>query len=139
VVRELNWLGMLKVRAAWHCNAKVFLGASNQNLNKLRDLVSNDYGLVKKVGADQSCDLIVAAAAGANLATEFYSRDFDESTFKSGVHIFIGWLCLEAALFNAVKKLNQAAINFFELGNGQVASRLQRLNVCTSSGYVVSG
>jgi hypothetical protein len=55
------------------------------------------------------------------------------------VHIFIGWLCLEAALFNAVKKLNQAAINFFELGNGQVASRLQRLNVCASSGYVVSG
>jgi hypothetical protein len=54
--------------------------------------------------------LVVAASAGANLATEFDTSDFDEAALKSGVHIFIRGLGNKAALLNPVTKFEQTAV-----------------------------
>ena len=68
---------MLEVSSARHCNAKVLFGAGNQNLNKLGDLVLDDVSLVQQVGANQGGDLVVAASASTNLASELDTSDFD--------------------------------------------------------------
>jgi hypothetical protein len=33
MVRKQNWLGVLKVRAAWHCDAEVLFGSSEDDLD----------------------------------------------------------------------------------------------------------
>ena len=82
VVREQDRLSVLKVRAARHGNTEVLLGAGNENLDELRDHVVDDVCLVEQVGANQCCDLVVAAATGANLAAELRACDLDEAALE---------------------------------------------------------
>jgi hypothetical protein len=118
VVRKSNRLSVLEVSAARHCYAEVLLRSRDQDLNEFGNQLGNHGGLVKKVGADQGCNLVVATATGTDLAAKFNTGNFDKSALKRRVNILVGLLGNKATLYDAVVEFNEASVKLLVLGDG---------------------
>ena len=108
---------MLEVSAARHSNAKVLFGSGEQDINQLSHQCRDVGRLVEQIGANQSCNLVVATAAGANFSAEFGTRDLDESSLECAVDVLIGFAWLEGSGLNASQKFDEVTVEFLDLWN----------------------
>ncbi|CAB4956351.1 unannotated protein [freshwater metagenome] len=81
--------------------------------------------------------MVVSAAAGANLATEFGTGDLDESALECRVDVLVGWFGGKRALGYSASEFFEALLKLLVLGNGQIAGCVQRLDVSEGSLDVV--
>ena len=75
VVREQHRLGVLQVRASGHDRVGVRLGLRHERVDEAQDVAGDRARVVEQVHPHERRDLVVAAAAGAQLAAELGADD----------------------------------------------------------------
>ena len=90
VVREQDRLRVLQVRAPGHDRVRVRLGLRDDRVDETQDVARDRARVVEQVHPHEGGDLVVAAAAGAELAAELGSDDADERLLERAVHVFVG-------------------------------------------------
>ena len=80
MVREQNRLGVLEVSSAGHSGAHVFLRLTAERLDVAKDLLLKSIGRIGHKHTDQRRNLIIATAAGADLATDIATSYLDQAT-----------------------------------------------------------
>ena len=102
VVREQHRLGVLQVGAARHDRGRVRSAcaarASIRSISRSRD---RDR-VVAQQHPDEGGDLVVAAAAGAQLAAELAAGDLDQAALEGAVHVFVARGRQEPAVAHAL-------------------------------------
>ncbi|OUD96248.1 hypothetical protein CMMCAS03_01150 [Clavibacter michiganensis subsp. michiganensis] len=89
-MREEHRLRMLQVRAARHDRAARRLGLRGQGVDEPHEHRVDHRGVVAEVHADERRDLVVAAAARAELPAELGARDVHEAALEGAVHVLVG-------------------------------------------------
>jgi hypothetical protein len=90
VVREEHGLRVLEVRAARHDGGAVRVGLRGERVDQVHELLADDGRVFLEVEPHERRDLVVAAAAGAELAPELGSDDADEGRLERAVHVLVG-------------------------------------------------
>ena len=80
MVREQNRLGVLEVSSAGHCGAHVFLRLTTQRLDIAKDLLLKSIGRIGHKHTNQGRNLVIATAAGADLASDIAASYLDQAT-----------------------------------------------------------
>jgi hypothetical protein len=82
--------------------------------------------LIEQVETHERGDLIVAAAAGAELAPQLGAGDLDQAPFERTVHVFVRLDGLEAAIGDVCGERVERMVHALEFIRGQVAGRVER-------------
>ena len=89
VVREQHRLRVLQVRATRHDRVGVRLGLRHDRVDDTQDVARDRARVIEQVHPHERRDLVVAAAAGAELAAELGSDDADERLLERAVHVLV--------------------------------------------------
>ena len=76
---------MLEVRTARHGDVRVRLGEADQRVLELGDQAADDPGVVAQVHPEERGDLVVAGAAGPQLAAEVGAEALQQAALQGGV------------------------------------------------------
>ncbi len=137
VVGQEDRLGVLQVRASRHDRGRMLCGTIGDDADQLRDLRRDRVGMVEQVEPHESCDLVVAAAAGAQLAAELRTKSGHQLALQREVHILIGVTRTDRAVGDPRVDLVDAGEHPLELVGGQEARRGERAGVCARAAQVV--
>ena len=80
---------MLEMCEARCWRISVRFGLRCERIGEIQHCMTDLARRSAKVQPEIGCNLIVAAATSTQLAAEFRSQSFEETTFKCGVHILI--------------------------------------------------
>ncbi len=81
---------MLQVRAPGHDRGAVRVGLRGERVDEVHELLPDRRGVVLEVQPHERGDLVVAAAARAELAAELGADDADERGLERAVHVLVG-------------------------------------------------
>ena len=90
VVREEDRLRVLQVGAAGHDGVRVRLGLSDDRVDQTQDVARDRARMIEQEHPHEGGDLVVAAAAGAELAADLRPDDADERLLERAVDVFVG-------------------------------------------------
>ena len=89
VVGEQHRLRVLQVRASGHDRLGVRLGLRDEGVDEAQDVACDRARVVEQVHPHERRDLVVAAAAGAQLAAELGTDVCDERLLERAVHVLV--------------------------------------------------
>jgi hypothetical protein len=84
----------------------------------LNHFVRNRLRVIEQVEAGQRCDLVVAAAACAELATEVAAEKLYESAFEGGVNILVRFKWSERTVGHGGGQFVEAGVHLLGLVGG---------------------
>ena len=137
MVRECHRLGMLQMRAAGHDGVLVGFGLRDDRVDDAQDVAGDRARVIEQIHAHECRDLVVAAAAGAELAAELGTDDRDERLFEGTVHVFVGRTGAQCSVGDAARQHVEALVHGTLLLGGEIAGRGERLRVCVRTGDVI--
>ena len=88
-MREQDRLRVLQVRAAGHDGVRMRAGLRGDRVDQLHDAVPDRVRVVEQVHPDEGGDLVVAAAARAQPASELGADRLDQRPFEGAVHVLV--------------------------------------------------
>jgi hypothetical protein len=90
VVGEQHGLGVLEMGAAGHRDVRVRLGEADERALELGDQAADDPGVVAQVHPEERRHLVVARAAGPQLAAEVRAELLQQTALQGGVDVLVG-------------------------------------------------
>jgi hypothetical protein len=137
VVREKHRLRMLEVRAPGHDRLRMRFGLSDERVHDAEDIARDRAGMIKKIHPDESCDLVVAAAARAQLAPELGADGSDQCLFESSVDVLVLRRRAQRAVLDTASERVEAVVHRPLLVDGEIPGRGQSLCMRVRPGDVV--
>ena len=137
VVGEQDRLGVLQVGAPGHDRLGVRLGLRDDRVDQPQHVAGDRAGVVEQVHPHEGRDLVVAAAAGAQLAAELRADFADERGLERAVHVFVTGSGTQRAVLDAAGQGIQPRVHAPRLVGGEVPGGGERLGVGVGAGDVV--
>lgn len=120
-VGPTDGLGLLEVSVAGHKDVNVLLGAGDGDLDEVTEVGVENAQLITQPETHVSSDLLVARAAGVQLAANLLANDLAESTLVGGVDVLVVLLGFEGVGAPFLGNLLETALDLGELLRGQDA------------------
>ena len=136
---EQHRLRVLQVGAAGHDGGRVRRGLRGDRVDQLDDPVADRVRVVEQVHPDEGGDLVVAAAARAQPASELGADRLDERAFERAVHVLVRRRGHELAGLDAPGDDIQPLVHRGLVVRRQEPGRRERLGVRVRPGDVVEG
>ena len=115
----------------------VRLGLRDDGVDETKDVARDRAGVIQQVHPHERRDLVVAAAAGAQLAAELRPDDADERLLERAVDVFVAGDRRQRAIGDPASELIEAGMHRPLLVGGEVAGGGERLRVGVGSRDVV--
>ena len=119
LVCEQHRLGVLHVGTPRHDGASGLFGLFGQCCGKAEQHFGDDAAVATEPHADQRGDLVVAGAAGAELASKLVSGDLQQSTFQCGGFVLIVFDRSERTGIDTALQLVESVFHSLQLVGGQ--------------------
>ena len=137
VVREQHRLRVLQVRAAGQDGGRMRVRLRRDRVDQRDELLGDGAGVVAQVQAHERGDLVVAAAAGAQLAAQLGAGALDQAALEGRVHVLVALDGRERAGCDVRVERVERGEHPVELVRRQVAGRGERRGVRARAGDVV--
>ena len=132
-------LGVLHVGPPGHDGVPRPPGLDDERPDRVEELSGQAAGAVAQVHADESGDLVVAAAPGAQTAPQVGTGALDEASLQGGVDVLVGGLRDEDAGNNVGLETVQGLQHAGQLLRVQQTGLRQGAGVGPGAGNVIAG
>ena len=137
LVREQHRLGMLHMGATRHHGAAGLFALLDQCVDQVKQQSGDYAGVTAQPHANQAGDLVVARAAGTQLAAEFVASDVDESAFKRSGLVLIVFDRSEGAVIDVTLERIECVFHALQFVGGQESRTAESTGVGAGTSDVV--